>query len=280
MYYFPIICDGTISYLFRVYPYNDGFCGVITEFLAKDIEMLSSLTTPENPMYLRLIGTKIIASIGENEYLLFEYPENMFQEECVAYSNDNESFTIVNAKQSTDISLDLNSQIAPHVSDRASITWLDKSEQQGNNSWCAAYCLAAIIRTRTTNKNVYAIDCMKDAFGYVPSTTTTFPRSKMALVANKYGLYPTVTEKLVNDYILYDQIENGRPVIQSMLSFGGKNRHAVVLISYNFLNETLGIWNPWFEFSEWYSMSGVYIPTGYPGTNDNTYLPYRYAYNF
>lgn len=282
VYYFPIICDGVISYLFRVYPYNDGFCGAITDFLAEDIENLSSFTTPENPLYLRLVGSKIVAFIGENEYLLFEYPENMCQleNESVAYSDTFEAFTIVNAKYSTEISLDLHTPMMTSNSQRASITWLDKSEQQGNNSWCAAYCLASIIRTRTTYKNVYAVNCMRDALGTTPTANDSFPREKMVSVASKYGLHPTVTESLVADYILYDQIEAGRPIIQSMLSFGGRNSHAVVLMGYNLINSTWGIWNPWFKSFEWYSMSGTYIPTGYPGTNDNTYLQYRFVYNF
>lgn len=280
VYYFPIICDGVISYLFRVYPYGDGFCGVITDFLAKDIEMLSSLTTQENPLYLRLIGKKIIASVGESNYLLFEYPESMSQPESAVYTSINETFTVVNVKQTADISLDLHRPTVMRTSQRASITWLDKSEQQGNNNWCAAYCLAAIIRTRTSHKDIKARDCMKDAYGYVPSTDNSFPRTKMATVANMYGLYPTVTNSLVNDYILYDQIEDGRPVIQSMESLGGRNRHAVVLMGYNLINSTWGIWNPWYKSFEWYSMSGVYIPMTVSGTNDNTYLPYRHAYNF
>lgn len=255
------------------------WCGVITEFLAADIESLSNLTTQENPLYLRLVETQIIASIGENDYLLFEYPENMPQSENIANLCTEESVTIINAKQSANISLNLHNVTATRTAQRASIT-IDKNEQQGANSWCTAYALSAIIRTRTSYTNIYAKDCMRDAYGYVPSTSTKFPRSKISSVASGYGLNPTVSSGLVSDSILYSQIEAGRPILLTLENFGGTSLHDVVLRSYSLTNSTWGIWNPWFDFYEWYSMSGTYIPTGYSATNEHTYLPYRHAYNF
>ena len=282
MYYFPIVCDGVISYLLRVYPSSssDSLSGVITQFLASDIEWLSRFTTPENPLYLRQIGSKIVAFIGENEYLLFEYPEEMTGREDVAYSRSAESFTVINAKESADIPLNLHTvDYQRTVAERASIT-INKCEQQGSQNWCTAFCLAAIIRTVTSYKDVRAINCVCDAFGYVPSEDTTFPWNKISYVANCYGLHPTDDKKLVKNSVLYSEIENQRPIIQAMDSADGQNQHAVVLRSYNLKNKTWGIWNPWYTYYEWYSMSGDYVPTTCTGTANNTYHPYWHAHNF
>lgn len=279
VFYFPIICDGVISYLFRVYPGENGFCGVITEFLAADIEEISKITTKEKPLYLQLVGKEIIATVGENEYVLFEYPENMSQQENLVSLCAEEIVSVVDAKQSTNISLDLSNTMSTRVAQRASIT-IDKSEQQKNNSWCAAYALASIIRTRTSYKGIYAKDCMKDAYGSVPATNVTFPRNKISTVANKYGLNPTVLSGAASNNTLYNQIASGRPVLMSMKNVTGTKSHAVVLRSYNLVNSTWGIWNPWYDFYEWYSMSGTYVPTGKTAISENTYQSYRHAYNF
>lgn len=275
VYYFPVLCDGQIEYLFRVYPDGDSFSAAITKFLAADLERLAKYTSASNPMYLNLVGNRIIATIGSQNHILFEYPDDMSisrSETEVASISD---YNVVNAKDSINIGLNLR-----ETRDVYEYITLDLIETQSGNSWCSAYCLAAIIRTKT-NYYTTAKSLMTTVLGSNPSTSTAFPWAPdsgptMASVANQYGLSPTVLTTTASSSVLTAEINAGRPCIAAMTC--SKNKHAVVLRGYSSVG-TWGIWNPWFNYYENYSMNGSYVPTGYSSTN-YSYTPYMHAYNF
>ncbi len=78
VYYFPVICDGAIEYIFRVYPsQNTGYDAAISSFLAAELESLAKETSVRRPMKFSSVGNKIIATIGNAEYVLFTYPEDV-----------------------------------------------------------------------------------------------------------------------------------------------------------------------------------------------------------
>ena len=275
VYYFPVLCDGKITYLFRVYPDGNSFSAAITTFLAKDIEKLGRYTSESLPMYLNLVGTKIVATIGEDSFVLFEYPDEMSGRESnnvVASVND---FSVVNVKATTIGQLNLSQ--ARSVS--AYIT-LDIIEQQGNENWCTAFCLATIIRTQT---NFYATaqGLMTMVLGGNPNINTPFPWISddglmMRVVSSNYNLYPMVLTTTVSDSVLCEELDYGRPCLVAMTASSGN--HTVVLRGYSSLG-TWSIWNPWFSSYESYSMTGTYVPTGCSASTDS-YTPYMHAYNF
>ena len=269
VYYFPVICNGRIEYLFRIYPNGDSFSAAITNFLANEIEHLAQYTSANNPLYLNLVNTKIVATIGSDSIVLFEYPEDMAIPENTTRSVSISHYSVVDAKAPT--SIDLNLRQARYTSKYIN---LDLTEQQGTNSWCTAYCLAAIIGTKT-NYSATARGLMNIVFGSNPSTSTAFPwvsdnGATMISVAKKYGLSPTVLTTTVSNAVLKSEINAGRPCIVAMDRGSGK--HSVVLRGYNTVG-TWSIWNPWFDYYESYSMTGSYVPTGYPSTT-YSYTPY------
>lgn len=275
VYYFPVICDGDIEYLFRVYPNGDSFSAAITVFLADEIETLAEYTSENNPMYLNLVDTQIVATIGLDTYVLFEYPADMATSGYPIEYSSPSNFSVVNAKSSATI--DLNLHQARYTSKYIT---LDLTEQQGKNSWCTAYCLATIIGTQT-NYSATAKGIMSLALGSNPSTSTAFPwvsdnGKTMVSVAKKYGLTPIVLTTTVSNAVLKAEINAGCPCIVAMDRGAGK--HSVVLRGYNTAG-TWSIWNPWFDYYESYSMTGSYVPTGYSSA-DYSYTPYMHAYNF
>ena len=275
VYYFPVICDGCIKYLFRVYPDGDSFSAAITAFLADEIENLAEYTSADNPMYLKLVDTQIVATIGSRQYVLFEYPEDMSTSDDGIETASFCNYSVVDAKNPVNIELNLR-----QTRDVYNYINLDLVEKQSGNSWCTAYCLAAIIRTQT-NFYTTASGIMTIAIGSNPSTSTAFPWTTsdpetMIAVANQYGLSPTVLSTTASNDVLTSEINAGRPCIAAMSR--GAGRHAIVLRGYSSLG-TWGIWNPWFDFYENYSMTGSYVPTGYSAAN-YSYTPYMHAYNF
>lgn len=270
VFYFPVICDGQIEYLFRVYPDGDSFSAAITAFLANDIEDLARYTDENNPMYLNLVDEQIVATIGTDRHVLYEYPEKSSIEDEGTEIVADAVYTAVNAK--TPYSIDLNLR---QTRDAYKYITLDITEIQKGNEWCTAYCLATIIRTQT-NFTTTAKGLMISAVGSNPSNNTTFPWGKIASIARPYGLTPTVLTTTVSNSVLISEINAGRPCIVAMNR--GAGQHAVVLRGYSSLG-TWGIWNPWYNFYENYSMSGSYVPTG-KNAADYSYTPYMHAYNF
>lgn len=272
VYYFPVICDGSIKYLFRVYPDGDSFSAAITAFLADEIEMLAEYTSKNAPMYLNRVGTQIIASIGSNSYVLFEYPSDMSVADNEIEAASINDYPVIDTK--TPIDIELNLQQMRNANKSIS---LDYAETQGSNCWCTAYCLAAIIRTRTSFTPT-VIDLMTAALGNNPSTSTGFPwDERLRDIVGRYNLYPVLEYKTVEEWILRQEIDEGRPCIAAMDCGVAGQEHSIVLCGYN--RTTWIIWNPWYDFYESYSATGSYVPTGYDA-DKYSYTPYMHAYYF
>ncbi len=269
VYYFPIICDGEVTYLFRVYPDGESFSAAISSFLAADIEELSALTSADSPLYLNLTDNKIIASVGTKEYVLFEYPEGAVAGNQAMPMSEIE-YQAVDIKEASEIELNL-------MQARVFYQYinLDLLETQGDDEWCTAYCLASIIRLQTSYY-VTARGCAIIAMGSNPSTSTAFPWTSISTVAKQYGMTPTVLTTTASNSVLMTQLNAGNPVITAMDS--GNYKHAVLLRGYSTAG-TWSIWNPWYNFYETYSTSGAYVPSG-ASASGNSFYPYMHAYNF
>ena len=275
VFYFPVICDGRIEYLLRVYPCGSTFSAVISSFLADELESLSSYTSVNCPMYLNLVGNKIIATVGEKSVTLFEYPENMSVSQNAFSRISATSNSVVNAKMTSDVVVSVR-----QTRDVYQFINLDITEHQTGGNWCTAFCLAAIYRTQT-NYSTNARDVMIRAVGDNPSINAAFPWVSddgitMRTVSRQFGLNPTVKLTTVSSNVLIAEINAGRPCVVAMESRSGE--HSVVLRGYTSLG-TWSIWNPWYEYYESYSMSGAYVPTGYTAS-EWSYTPYMHAYNF
>lgn len=272
VYYFPVICDGTIKYLFRVYPDGASYSAAITAFLAKDIEELASLTSPSTPMFLNRIGAQIVATIGTESYLLFEYPENMAGDNYNRSSTAMIDYTIVNAKRSSEIELSLYQ--ARDVSKNINLNII---ETQGQDNWCTAYCLATIIRTKTPYYQTgYGLAVI--ALGANPDTQKGFPYNQVYIISGPYGLYPTVSYTTISNSSVMAQINADKPVMSTMRNSADNLHHTVLIRGYNTVG-VWNIWNPWFMYYESYSMTGSYVPTGYPPAT-HSFTSYMHAYNF
>ena len=159
VFYFPILYNGHIQYLFRVYPSGDSFSGTISKFLANDIDNLAGFTSEENPMYLNRIGLKIIATIGSISYELYEYPDDATTNENITTPTFFDGFPVKNIKSTIDIDLNLNQT-------RNWYAFIDIIEQQKGNRRCASYCLAAIVRKLTNYKNETSYYIINYAYNY------------------------------------------------------------------------------------------------------------------
>lgn len=279
VYYFPIMINDEISYIFRVYPNGDnGFDSAISEFLAPELEKLSSLRSESTPLKMNRIRNKIIASIGDYSYTLYTYPNELYENDSLMRLNDIsfelENTVVVDAKSDSRI----NIQFSP-ISRSSSNNWsyyinLNITETQGSNNWCAAYCTATIMRTLGYNATAEGI---MSIFYRKPVSSNSITRQQVVTYAKSRGLNPIQVESTVPYETLRDNLRANRPVYFSMTRTGGN--HAVVLRGYNSRRSTWSIWNPWINSYEVFSMYGNYVPTGY-SSSTYSYTYARTIYNW
>lgn len=266
VYHFPIICDGEITYVFRVFPDGDSYSGVISKMFAKELTELGEYTSVAEPMYISNKNDDIIATIGDMEYMIFE---NVGQSNAVSTitTTSVEQLQVVDITETTELTIN-----TAQTRDIMEYINLGITETQGNNQWCTAYCLAACIRCQT-DYTVNATDCMEAALGTY-STSDEFPWTKVKTVALQYGLSPTVLTATTSNAVLIREMTEGSPVIQGMTTSSGYI-HVVVLRGYSSAASTWSIWNPHYSYYENYSIGGSYVDA-----TGSTYTACKHAYNF
>lgn len=276
VFYFPVICNGKIICLFRVFRNDNKLNGAISDFLAKELDSLAYLTSTQYPMLLKRIKNEIVAQIDTETYTLFSYPDEAILTEYGTNYDiaTNTAFAVVNAKTDSKLNIHL-----PVSGQALTNTWshyiaLSITETQDKqNNWCAAFCTAAILRTLGYSSTAEGV---MTVFYRRPTAANSITRSQVVECANLRGLHPINVEATISTQNLIDEITADRPVYLSMQ--GSEISHAVVLRGYNARRSTWSIWNPWFDTYETFSMGGVYLPTGSPSSSTLTYA--RTIYNW
>ena len=286
IFYFPILCDGNIVFMFRVFPTPyGGYDGVLGKTFVDDLNRLAEKTTETRPLTIIMEGNKVVTYIGTEREVIFEYPTWIFSESiAVALHDINMPILsrsiVVNAKANDLYDLCINHGIIdeplPDGISRGILAAYPSSyyipinttfENQNGNDWCNAYATACIFRiTQGTSTTAYSV---MNRFYSPPKNTDWLSDLQVQLYANYQGLYPTITGTLSYS-TLADEISNYRPLIMGMsrtLFLG----HAVVLRGYDMNNAIWSIWNPWYTFCESFNMGGTYVPA------TNTTITYTYT---
>ena len=251
------------------------YSAAISSFLTYDLDQLAMLTSASCPMHLNLIDSQIVATIGGNQRVLFEYPEKTEQIFLSSSKANDRKLSTVDVKSPADIALNLKSAKAV-----TKYIPLDITETQGSNNWCTAYCLATIIRTQTTFYTT-ALGIMTIALGANPSTSSASPWASdngatMTSISGQYSLSPTVLTTTTSNSTLVNALNSDHLCVVAMHATAGN--HSVVLRGFSSYG-AWGIWNPWFDQYEYYTIDGTYVPMGYNSSN-YSYTPYMHAYNF
>lgn len=274
VFYFPVIYKENIKYLFRVYLDRTSYTGVISDFLADEINALAPLTSYETPMYLSLVDNRIIADIGEKQYILFTYPEDISGGGDASVLSTLNNVSVKNIKADSHIIIDWGQprDVYEYVNLNISET------QEIDESWCLAYCLAAVIRTKT---NFYATarGLMTKVYGQQFKLSDTFPYDKISSILSEYNLTATIFWSMPSNTMLVQELSNGWPSILIMSGGqGAHTNHAVVLRGWSSVG-TWSIWNPWLGSYETFVSGQSYVPTGF-SPSQYSYTPTSAVSNF
>lgn len=263
IYYFPVMNNGELIYLFRVYPNGNDYSATMSIFLVDELNNLSNQTSATTPMTLMMRDSDIVASIGDFEYVLFSYPDYIAtndNDDCIATPESVLSRTVVDI--TTEMDLDLVQSGSPLSSDATFKSLpLTIKNTQGNTSWCAAYVSDIILRYIGAVPSTHSYQNIVNYFSLTTNTSLSF--TDVRTYANTKGVSPYYIAK--NSYTnsdLVNEIDNNRPVYISMISTSSTDGsgHAVALRGYNLTSNTYSIWNPWYTFYETYSIDGIYVP--------------------
>lgn len=235
-YYFPIINTNTnkIDFTFRVVKYEDGFSGALSEALAPELNALALKTSDSAPATIEINNGNIIAIVNNNIDILIEDP--LGNAISNVYTKNSSNNSIVNCLDTS------NNQIDVIAEPKSGYKYLNTViyEDQGSNSWCAAYVSAFIINF-AKGTNLRAIDIIKT---YYPSgsTSSALSRTQTVNYAKKYNMYLWPLTRKLSISEAEAQINNNSPFYTSnLVSTGGS--HAIAVRGYN--PYSYSIWNPW-----------------------------------
>lgn len=279
VFYFPIIMNGEIIYMLRVFQKESGeYDGVLGKSYVSDLNEALKKTSNNQPLVLMMEGDSVVTYIGEDRSVIFEYPDGTI--DCrsnVPVADFSKVFYSKNAEYEVVDAIKKNNRIDMSVfedlfasrnelreSGTPSYKYLSTTitETQGSNSWCAAYATAWIIRyVKGNNDNTAALDVMNYHFSN-PTSSDSIGEAEVVEYANYRSIYPTHIKSTLSNSSLIAQIVASKPVYLRMYRTVGseKKYHAIVLRGYSNNTSKWSVWNPWYNYYDSFSMGGTYIP--------------------
>jgi len=289
IFYFPVICNAEIIYMFRVFPKEaGGYGGVLGKSFVAELNALAETTSYSSPLSIMMEQDSVVACVDGERYTIFTYPDGNINDSTIMSSQSIASCHVVDVKEANAsidcaISVDslLSSTFSVSTTQATAVITAHKgkflateiTETQGSKSWCAAYSAAMIIRyVKGGSDSTSASDVMKYFYDN-PGSKDTIGMAQVVEYANSRSIYPTKITSTLSDSSLISEIDNGRPVYLRMYRVSGSKKiyHAVVLRGYYSTGGTWSIWNPWYNYYDYFDMGGTYVPA------ENSAVEYTYC---
>lgn len=253
MFLFPIFFGDRIEYVLRVSNYENMISGTMSKFLTDELNQLMAETSYDMPVKFYIDDRYLMAEIGDEEKEIYEFTEEETGNSIsVANFNDMDmDLSVLNIAEPLDIKVEL-------IQGKASSNYISLNisrEQQGDNSWCCAYCTAICLRYR--GYDCVAKDVMSYFFGSNPSKNQTLSDARAVEYAKSVGWNDVGRSgSYFSDSRLKGYIDDDSPVMLIMYRPAEDSYHAVVLRGYN--SSKWSIWNPWYSSYESFEIGRTY----------------------
>lgn len=280
VYYFPIISNNRFIATLRVY--IDGvlteesgetiYTGILSEYLASELNELYKESNGNSTIFLYVDNGNIMAQTENSMELLIpsvkgNLPTNL---QINILPTDIQAVSINDVIDSIKVS-----NIQPMSSSSANLN-LSIIETQGNNSWCAAYTTAAIIRYLNGSKETPTAKELMNMTHNNPTANNSMSPSEVLEVAQSYGFDPIYKENTLGSSTVFAQIDAYKPLYVGVKSNISSTGHAMVLRGYNKNTDTYSVWNPWYTYYETMDM----ITKEYVAASTETFTWYRTIYDW
>lgn len=238
---FPVLYRDDIIALAEVLQQENGYAWMLSVDYANELNGLKVKTDLNHPAILSVQSGNVYATTEDDLVALTDLdiaPDINFEPELKG--------NVVNLLEPSDPNGFSVQDIL--YQDRAACSkylYLDLKETQGQQSWCAVFATAQILRYRGKG-DIRAQQIMKYFFPNSSDLTKEVLSDANAIkYANKVKSYPTRVTSTLSDSVVRSQIDQGKPIY---LNCAGKDtykkaRHALVLRGYN--DSTYSVWNPW-----------------------------------
>lgn len=261
VFYFPIYSGEKVVYTFRVYMDNGNFTGILSPYIAKELNSYMDETSKSSPLSIFINNGNVMASINGSVEILEEVHDGYnpvanksifkrpFSDEA---TGDIDVVDIANT-------IDFNVTPIPRAVASKDLT-LDMKETQGQQSWCAAFAMASILRYKGAGSSVTAKAIMQATFPKSKDLEKEeISRSQLVSYAKDKGYKNTKesSSTLSNSTVVSEIYTNTTPIYAGCAGSGSyaKARHALVICGYNNTKETYTVWNPWYNYTETISQS-------------------------
>lgn len=259
VYYFPIVCNSTISATLRVYidqvqttDANEPiYTGILSPYLANELSSLQTRIDTSSAILLYLDNGNVMAQSKSNNILLIPSSDGTSPTDFTVESltSDLQSAVLYNELSNTTIS---NKQT------RGPSAYLNLSliEEQGYNNWCGAYATAAILRYLNGSQTEPTAGTLMEYFLINPSLEDVFSLSNTLSAGRMYGYDPVYVEDSLSSTVVFAQIDACKPIYLCVACPTGLPKpndyayHALVLRGYSRTYDTYSIWNPWHTYYE------------------------------
>lgn len=250
VYYFPIISNNQVIYTFRVYVSGNEYTGILSPYMAEQLNDYMNATTPSDPLHIYMESGKVMAALSDSVEILEE-----------SHAGYEPSLNIVTASvdytdlEVTNILTNIAFVESPvTIASASKDLTLDMKEQQGSQQWCAAFAMAAILRYKGSS-SVTAEGIVK--YFYPKSSdleNESVSRDQLETYAKSLG-YSNTTQSsstLSNSTVVSEIGSNSTPIYAGCAGSGSysKARHALVICGYNNTSSTYTVWNPWYTYTE------------------------------
>lgn len=266
LFTFPVYNGEKVIYTFRVAHSLDGeIYGTMSTFLVDELNTYREKSSESSPLVFKVIDNALYAS--GNDYLdkLYAFPENEYTDTHNAIDRCTMGkLEVKNVAEPIELApLCSSAVLSPRLTAYYFINLSLIEVQPSKNNWCAAYCTAAILRTRTGDSKYTAKGIMQYFYGGSVADTQNLPLDKaISYAKNVAKLRDTkYSATALSHSKLMEQIDSSRLVCLSMKNLtDGYSSHAVVLRGYDTRNNTWSIWNPRVDNSyDSFKMGGEYI---------------------
>lgn len=255
VYYFPIFQNSHILYTFRVYMDKNGYTGILSSYLATELNSFMNSTTRNTPLLIYMESGNVMAKLNGNETILEEsHPGYEPSESTISEDTLSETMEV------TDISTPIEFVEKPMTAANASkVLSLDMKETQSDQQWCAAFVMASILRYKGAESSITAETIVKH---FHPNSSDlkneSVSRSQLVSYAKDKGFSKTTeSSSTLSNSSVVSEINNDSPFYAGCAGTGSykKARHALAVCGYNNNTSTYTVWNPWYAKTETISQS-------------------------
>lgn len=268
-FYFPVIYGGEFIYIYRIYEDTFYFeetgelryAGTMSAVMVDAFSNLAKMTSQNSPATLVVDGYNIIAVVRGQVEVIAEAPfthkepstNSEYEISTQSILAENDALEVINAADT--IGYEKNFELP--IATRSNPIALSITETQPNDeSWCAAYVTAALIRT-VQGVSLSASTITK-YYGLNKNEGLSHGQA-IDYAQAMYAMQPLYYESALSRNQVIDEIDHSCPIYASM-RHNSTISHAVAICGYTSTKYT--IWNPWYVDYETFSSSTLtYVPS-------------------